>query len=117
MLINENFAEGILTLHLTRDPTVVMEGDVPIYDAERIPIDNDRFLQFCLTKSSISDYGLCFFFEVSKDLVISRDFIETLYRVIIKIVRTKHRSLVEVPEMPGPDAEGNEAPEEVRMAA
>lgn len=46
-------------------------------------------MKFSLTKNNISDYGLGFLYEVMKDLVISKEFIETLYRVIIKISRTK----------------------------
>lgn len=65
-----------------------------------------------MTKNNITDYGLCFFFEVCKDLVISKEFIETLYRVIIKIARTKLRPLQQVPEMPVPDENGVELPEE-----
>jgi hypothetical protein len=47
--------------------------------------------------------------------VISKDFIETLYRVIIKVARTKLRATLQVPEMPQPDAEGNEIPEEEKL--
>jgi hypothetical protein len=69
-------------------------------------------MRFSLTKSNITDYGLSFFFEVLKDLVISKDFIEILYKVIIKIARTKLRPIHHVPEMPQPDAEGNEPSDE-----
>lgn len=73
-------------------------------------------MQFSLTKSNISDYGLSFFFEVIKDLVISKEFIKTLYRVIIKVARTKLKPISAVPEMPQPDAEGNEPSEEDKAA-
>jgi hypothetical protein len=53
-----------------------------------------------LTKANISDYGLSFFFEVLKDLVISKEFIEVLYRVVIRIVRTKLKPIMSPPEMP-----------------
>ena len=69
-------------------------------------------MRYSLTKNNISDYGLCFLFEVIKDLVISKEFIETLYRVIIKIARTRLRPLQPVPVIPGPDENGNEPPEE-----
>jgi hypothetical protein len=86
-------------------------------EPERIEIDDEAFLRFSLTKSNISDYGLGFFFDVLKDLVISKEFIEVLYRVIIKTARTKLKPLVHVPEMPGPDAEGNEPSEEAKESA
>jgi ABC-type Fe3+ transport system substrate-binding protein len=73
-------------------------------------------MRFSLTKSNITDFGLSFFFEVIKDLVISKEFIETLYKVIIKIARTKLKPLHQVPEMPQPDAEGNEPSEEEKAA-
>lgn len=134
LLVHENFADGILTLNLARDPTI-KEKQPPLNSGreshrdhshraadahhdgeeekvERLDIDDDAFMRFSLTKSNISDYGLSFFFEVIKDLVISKDFIETLYRVIIKIARTKLKPISPVPEMPQPDAEGNEPSEE-----
>jgi hypothetical protein len=77
-----------------------------------LDIDDDMFMRFSLTKSNIADYGLSFFFEVIKDLVISKEFIETLYKVIIKIARKQLKPILPVPEMPVPDAEGNEPSEE-----
>lgn len=74
-------------------------------------------MKFALTKNNIADYGLAYFFEVCKDLVISKEYIETLYRVIIKLARAKLRPLQTVPEMPEPDDEGNEPSEEVKAAA
>lgn len=130
LLVSENFAEGILTIHLARDPTIKekqpnsgrgsaqeeeqkgMDGEV-----ERLEIDDDAFMRFSLTKANITDFGLSFFFEVLKDLVISKEFIETLYRVIIKIARTKLKPLHTLPEMPQADAEGNEPSEEARALA
>jgi hypothetical protein len=128
LLVTENFAEGILTLHLARDPTIKEKqpGNESSRDqdanqeeekVERLEIDDDLFMRFSLTKANITDYGLSFFFEVIKDLVISKEFIETLYRVIIKIARTKLRPIHPVPEMPQPDAEGNEPSEEAKQAA
>lgn len=60
-------------------------------------LDDETFLNFALNRANISDYGLSFLFDILKDLVISREFIETLYRVIIKIARTKLRPLHPVP--------------------
>lgn len=133
LLVHENFADGILTLHLARDPTIkekpVNSGRESHRDnshrdnegqeedkIERLEIDDDAFMRFCLTKSNITDYGLFFFFEVIKDLVISKDFIETLYRVIVKVARTKLRPIYPLPEMPQPDAEGNEPSEDEKAA-
>jgi hypothetical protein len=123
LLVHENFADGMLTLNLTRDPTLKplsgRESKMHAEDEEpeRIVMDDEAFLKFCLTKSNISDYGLGFVFDVLKDLVISKEFIEVLYRVIIKAARTKLKPLVAVPEMPGPDAEGNEASDEAKEIA
>ena len=105
-MLHENFAEGILTLNLIRDPTIREKGSNSSRDHqpgeheeyEKLEIDDDTFMRFSLTKSNIADYGLSFFFEVIKDLVISKEFIETLYRVIIKVVRTKLRTIHPIPE-------------------
>jgi hypothetical protein len=131
--VHENFADGILTVHLARDPTIKEKEKIPNSargdshrdnsrelatepneeeKVERLEISDEDFMRFSLTKSNITDYGLSFFFEVLKDLVISKDFIETLYKVIIKIARTKLRPIHPVPEMPQADAEGNDPSEE-----
>ncbi len=114
LLVNENFADGILTLHLAKDPTQrppAEEGGEP----QVVEVDNDTFLKFSLTKQNITDYGLCFFLEICKDLVISKDFINTMYRAIIKIARTPLKQSVPVPEVPGPDENGNEPSEDEKQ--
>lgn len=68
------------------------------------------------TKDNITDYGLQFFFSIAKDLTLSREVIQVLYQVIVAIVMTKPESLQEVPEVPGPDDEGNEPSEEDKAA-
>lgn len=78
MLINENFADGILTLHLAKDPTS-RDGHHDGSEHEKLDIDDESFVKFALTKSNIADYGLKFFFEVLKDLVISKETIEIFY--------------------------------------
>jgi hypothetical protein len=54
---------------------------------------------------------------MQKDLVLNSDFVSTLYRVIAKVVKTKTREVLPVPEMPGPDADGNEPSEEAKHNA
>ena len=93
-------------MNLIRDPTIREKGSNSSRDHqpgeheeyEKLEIDDDTFMRFSLTKSNRADYGLSFFFEVIKDLVISKEFIETLYRVIIKVVRTKLRTIHPIPE-------------------
>ena len=85
-------------------------------EPEKVDIDDESFIKYSLTKSNIADYGLAFFFEVIKDLVMSKEFIEVLYRVIVKIARTKTRPILPVPEMPGPDENGVEPSEEDKAA-
>lgn len=69
-------------------------------------------MRHCLTIGNISDYGLAYFFEVVKELVINRDFIEALYRTIVKIASRKQAAIQELPEAPQPAEEGAEVPEE-----
>lgn len=52
-----------------------------------------------------------------KDLVINADFINILYQVIAKTVKTQLKVHVAIPEMPGPDAEGNEPSDDDKAAA
>lgn len=65
----------------------------------------------------MSDYGLSFLFDVMKDLVINADFINILYFVIAKTVKTQLKEHVPLPEMPVPDAEGNEPSDDDKAAA
>lgn len=69
LLIGNNFPDGAITLHVSEKE----EGDDGMLAEE---MDDERFLRHCLTKSCINDYGLSFFFEVSKELVIAKEFIE-----------------------------------------
>ena len=65
----------------------------------------------------MADFGLGFLFEVQKDLVLNSEFIHTLYRVIARIIGTKAREPVSVPDMPGPDADGNEPSDDDKQIA
>jgi hypothetical protein len=118
LLVNENFSEGILSLHLTRDPTIKekpkSQRDSQDQDDanEVLDIDDDTYMRFSLTKNNIADYGLSFFFEVLKDLVLSKEYIEALYKVIIRVARRRPKPIIPAPEMAGPDADGNEPTEE-----
>ena len=85
-MLTENFIDGALTLNLTRDPTV-QEGAGE--EAEKLEIDDEAFVKFALTRSNIADYGLNFFFDVMKDLVISKEIVEAMYQGIIKLARTR----------------------------
>lgn len=65
----------------------------------------------------MSNYGLGFLFDVMRDLVISSEFVDIIYAVVAKIVKTLPKESIPVPEMPGPDAEGNDPSEEEKAAA
>ena len=79
-------------------------------------MDDEEYMKKILERDNISDYGLGFFFDVNKDLVISRSFIEILYRTVVKNVRTKSKEIQSLPEAPVADAEGNEPSEEAKVA-
>jgi hypothetical protein len=57
-LVHENFVDGILTLNLTKDPTIrenkVNEKQDDV-EQDRLDIDDDTFMRFSLTKSNIAD--------------------------------------------------------------
>jgi|LauGreDrversion4_2_1035121.scaffolds.fasta_scaffold587019_2 hypothetical protein len=75
------------------------------------------FSEVATQRHLMSDYGLAFLFEVQKDLVLNQEFINILYKVIGKIVKTKIKEPMAIPEMPQPDAEGNEPSEEDKANA
>ena len=63
-------------------------------------------------QSNIADFGLSFLFDVQKELVLSTDVIEVLYRAICKVALKKPKDLVPIPEIPE-DAD-EEAKEELQ---
>ena len=103
LLMNEGFPDGILAFHLASDPDKT-EGE---------EMNDEEYMSHMLSRQNISDYGLAFLFDINKDLVISREFIEIFYRTVVKIARTKPKPLAELPEAPVP-AEGAEVPEEAK---
>lgn len=116
LLLNENFADGILTLNVARDPdqpapvTEHSQSQEEIKDNSTTQpvLDDEEYMRAILDRENVSDYGLGFFFDINKDLIISRDFIELLYRSIVKHVRTKPKEITPIPEPPAPE-EGQEA--------
>ena len=110
LLIVEGFADGALTLHLGQNPAGI-EGD------DFSTVDEETLAKFASTRGHQSDFGLGMLFDVQKDLVLNGDFISILYRVIAKVVKTKAKETTAVPEMPVPDAEGNEPSEDAKQAA
>jgi hypothetical protein len=96
LLVNENFQDDCLVIHLSRDPALI--GVQPkINEAtgeeyfERKKLHEDVFSKFARDRSNITDYGLKFFFEMCKDLVISQDIVEAWYKVIINITQTESK--------------------------
>lgn len=112
LLIHEGFADTSLKIHLTENP--VKNSEQP---EDYSGLDEEMFAELAINRQMISDYGLSFLFDVQKDLVINSDFTNILYKVIAKIIKTRTKEQLPVPEMPQPDAEGNEVPEEDRMNA
>lgn len=108
-LITEGFADNAITLHLEENPLKGADGEDAV-------IEDDTFARHSLQPVRVSDYGLAFLLGVQRDLVLNNEFMMTMYKVISRIVKLRPKELVPVPEMPGPDAEGNEAPEEERAA-
>ena len=112
LLIHENFTEGTLTLHVTENPNKEAEGENDFSG-----VDEESLAKFAKNKSHVSDYGLAFLFDMQRDLVANAEFISILYKVIAKIVKMKTQEQVPLPEMPVPDAEGNEPSDEDKSAA
>ena len=108
LLIDNNFPEGAITLHVSDKE----EGEEGMMAEE---MDEERFLRHCLTKPWINDYGLGFFFEVCKEMVIAKEFIECLYRAIVKITRTKPVEESELPTLPETKEDETEFTEEEKL--
>jgi hypothetical protein len=118
LLVNENFQDDCLVIHLARDPALI--GVQPKVDEngnehfERKKLHEDVFSKFARDRANITDYGLKFFFEMCKDLVINQEVVEAWYKVIINITQTESKQIQEVPVMPEQDEEGNELSDEKR---
>jgi hypothetical protein len=72
----------------------------------------DQVAKMARDQSNIADFGLSFLFDVQKELVLSTDVIEVLYRAICKVALKKPKDLVPIPEIPE-DAD-EEAKEELQ---
>lgn len=108
LLLGNNFPDGAITLHVSEKDE---EDGVPAEE-----LDEKKFLRHCLRPSTINDYGLGFFIDICKEMVISIDFIDWFYRAIIKISRTQPQELVEVPTIPETQEDGTPLPEEEKQA-
>ena len=111
LLIQENFSDGSVTLHLTQHLVEGSEAD------DYSNLDEESFATFACDRSNLSDFGLSFLFENLKDLLINSDFISILYKVIAKIVKTQTKQTMPVPEVPGPNENGEEPSEDDKNAA
>ena len=60
----------------------------------------DRVAKLARESSNIADFGLAFMFEVQKELVLSVEVIETLYRALCKVAMKKTKDPVVAPEIP-----------------
>lgn len=109
LLIGHNFPEGAITLHVNEKE----EGEEGKMAED---MDEEKFLQYCLTKQYINDYGLSFFFEVCKEMVIAREYIAELYKAIVKITRTQPKEAIEPPVIPENQEDGTPIPEEEKQA-
>lgn len=92
-----------------------MPGADPVADFSTV--DEESLARFAKKRENISSYGLGFLLDVMKDLVISQEFIDIFYAVVAKVVKMQPKEAVPVPEMPGPDADGNDPSEDERAAA
>jgi hypothetical protein len=109
LLVGNNFPEGAITLHVAEKE----EGEDGMIATE---MDEERLLRHCLTKPCINDYGLGFFFEVCKEMVISKEFIECLYRAIVKITKTQPEVAKELPTVPEAKDDSTPPTEEEKAA-
>ena len=111
LLITEGFQEGAISLGLASHPVA---GADPSSDFSGV--DEEGLARFAKQRDNISNHGLGFLFDVMRDLVISQDFVDIIYAVIAKIVKTQPKETLPIPEIPGPDADGNEPSEDDRAA-
>lgn len=49
---------------------------------------------------NVADFGLNFLFDMQKELVLSTDIIEVLYKAICKVAMQQPKELIEVPVIP-----------------
>lgn len=63
-------------------------------------LSSDRVAKLARESANIADFGLGFLFEVQKELVLSSDVIETVYRALCKVALKKPKELTAIPEIP-----------------
>jgi len=63
-------------------------------------VQPEKIAKLARDPANIADFGLGFMFDVQKELVLSTDVIEVLYRAIAKVALKKPRDLIPIPEVP-----------------
>lgn len=56
--------------------------------------------KFARDQKIIADFGLRFMFEISKDLVLLPEVVDSIYRAITRIILAKPKALQTVPDLP-----------------
>jgi len=85
------FPDGTCCLKLMRDVKELTGGkDLP----------SEHVARLAREPSVIADFGLKFLFDIQKDLVLSTDVIDVVYKAICRIALRKHHPIKEMPTAP-----------------
>ena len=88
---DSKFPENVIVLNLLRS----LED---IASAAGIELEGDQLSLACRDQSNMADFGLSFMFDIQKDLVLSADIIQVLYRAITKLATAEPTALLPIPE-------------------
>lgn len=70
------------------------------------PVSVDTVLKYVKDQSNISDFGLHFMMDVKKDLVLSQEVIDVVFKTVTKICVEQPKAMLEIPAKPD-GAEGD----------
>lgn len=85
------FPDNVIVLNLAKS----LED---IAAAAGIELVGDQLSLACRDQSNMADFGLSFMFDIQKDLVLSADIIQVLYRAITKLATSEPAPLLPIPE-------------------
>lgn len=92
------------------DASVVFTLNKPVEEiAPGAPVSVDTVLKYVKDQQNISDFGLRFMMDVKKDLVLSQEVIDVVFRTVTRICVQQPKAMVDMPIKPdGLDEAGEE---------
>ena len=88
---DSNFPDGSIVFTLNKAVEEIVPG---------APVSVDTVLKYIKDQNNIADFGLRFMMEVKKDLVLSQEVIDVVFKTVTKICVEQPKAMVDIPLKP-----------------